>query len=225
MSGILYIVSTPIGNWDDITFRALRVLTESDIILCEEYKVASRLLKNYNIKKELIEINEHTEKTAVDEVIRLLKEGKVLSLISDCGTPIFSDPGSIILQNAISSGINIVPVPGPDSIIPSLVCSGFDVSSFFYAGWLSPKKEIRRSELKKLKEIKEVIVLMETPYRLKQLIEDCAEIFINDVEACLCINLTTPDEKFIRGKINNLKNYVQNLTEKVEFVLILNNKK
>lgn len=223
MSGTLYIVSTPIGNFDDITFRALRTLKESDIIVCEEFKVGAGFLRHFGIQKELFKINEHNETNDSSEIINFLIEGKNVSLISDCGTPVFSDPGFHLIQLAFELKIKVVPIPGVDSVIPSLVISGFDISCFFYAGWLSPKKEIRIIELQKIQKIKKIVVIMETPYRLKQLLNDCQDIFSADIEICLATNLTTSKEKFFRGTISSIIKEISIIQEKFEFVLILNN--
>src|SRR5690606_22201263 len=121
----LYIVSTPIGNYDDITLRALRILKESNFIICEEYKEASRLLSHYNIKKELFALNEHNESDIADELILKIKEGQSAALISDCGTPLFSDPGHLLVDLAIHNKIEVIPVPGANSLLTALVGSGF----------------------------------------------------------------------------------------------------
>ncbi|HEY7751412.1 MAG TPA: SAM-dependent methyltransferase, partial [Ignavibacteriaceae bacterium] len=172
MNKKLFLVSTPIGNYDDITLRALTVLRECDLIICEEYKEARRLLSHYKIDKELIALNEHNEKEIVDEILLKILNGKSAALISDCGTPLFSDPGHLLVEVCISQKIDIVPVPGANSLLPALIGSGFDFEKFYYYGWLSPKKDIRRKELIDLKKRKGVIVLMDTPYRLKRLLED-----------------------------------------------------
>ncbi|MCX7610920.1 MAG: SAM-dependent methyltransferase, partial [Ignavibacterium sp.] len=169
---ILYIVSTPIGNYDDLTIRALNVLKDSDFIICEEYKEAIRLLNHFNIKKELFSVNEHNEKEASEELISKIKQSKSVALISDCGTPIFSDPGAYLVNLAIQNDIKVVPVPGASSILAALVGSGLNLDKFHYYGWLSPKKEIRRKQLQELKVRKYTTVIMDTPYRLKTLLED-----------------------------------------------------
>ncbi|MBK6537236.1 MAG: hypothetical protein IPG09_05475 [Ignavibacteria bacterium] len=144
MEGVLNIVSTPIGDYSDITLRALRILNESDYVICEEYKEASKLLRFFEIKKELKSLNEHNDTDSSDEIFLDLLNGKNLSIISDCGTPVFSDPGSIILQKCIDANIKIEFIGGANSVIASIVLSGFDISRFYYAGFLSPKSEIRK---------------------------------------------------------------------------------
>ncbi|MDO8550580.1 MAG: 16S rRNA (cytidine(1402)-2'-O)-methyltransferase, partial [Ignavibacteria bacterium] len=185
MKGVLYLVSTPIGNYEDITLRALRILKEVDFIICEEFKEARRLLSHYQIEKELFTLNEHNESEAANGILLKILDGKSAALISDAGTPLFSDPGHLLVQLCISQNINIVPVPGANSLLPALICSGFDFEKFYYYGWLSPKKEIRRKELLRLKGIKEVIVLLDTPYRLKSLLADVVKILGKNIKTVL----------------------------------------
>lgn len=225
MNGNLYIVSTPIGNYQDITIRAVNILKDSDEIICEELKPARRFLSEINIQKDLRQINEHNEKEETPEIINLLKSGKNLALISDCGTPLFSDPGLYLVQNAINAGIKIIPVPGANSLLPALVSSGFNLKNFYYYGWLSAKKDERKAELKKLKNIKELIVVMETPYRLQRIIDDFLSEFGNDMQICLAYKLTMPEENIFRGTISDIKKVINKMELKGEFVLIADNRK
>lgn len=224
MKAKLFIVSTPIGNYDDITLRAINILKDVDFIICEEFKDANRLLSHYQIKKELHSLNEHNEKEASQELFQKIIEGKSAALISDCGTPLFSDPGHLLVQMCIDAKINIVVVPGASSIMPALVGSGFQLEKFYYAGWLSPKKDIRRKELMQLKGIKELIVLMETPYRLTQLLTDVSKIFGAKIKICVAFDLTLPNEKFYRGSAIEILKTVSEKKLKGEFVLIVNNR-
>ncbi|MGK9476871.1 16S rRNA (cytidine(1402)-2'-O)-methyltransferase [Melioribacter sp. OK-6-Me] len=225
MNPKLYIVSTPIGNYEDITLRALKVLRTCDFIICEEFKEANRLLSKYDIKKELYSLNEHNEEENSYSLLKKIRQCQSAALISDCGTPLFSDPGTLLVQLAIKNGIEVVPVPGSSSIMAALVGSGFDFSKFYYAGWISPKKDLRRRDLMKLKEIKEVIVLMETPYRLIKILEDVKRNFGNSIPSVLAYNLTQKDEEFIRGSIDEVLNAAKLRNLKGEFVLIIDNRK
>ncbi|NOX18887.1 MAG: 16S rRNA (cytidine(1402)-2'-O)-methyltransferase [Chlorobi bacterium] len=224
MAGKLFLVSVPIGNKKDITLRALERLSNSHFIICEELKPARRLLAGYKITKELIPLNEHNEEETVPEIISLLKEGKNLSLISDAGTPLFSDPGKYLVKQCIDSKIDVSPLPGANSILPALITSGFDVNSFFYYGWLSPKKDLRRKELLKLKRIKETIVIMETPYRLKTILSDIKKTFGENFNISLAYKLTMPEELILRGAVKTVLAEVEKRNLKGEFVLIVNNK-
>lgn len=219
----LYIVSTPIGNYEDITLRALRILKECDFIICEELKEARRLLSNYKIEKELFPLNEHNESESANELIQKLLGGKTAALISDCGTPLFSDPGHLLVDLALQNKIDVIPVPGANSLLTALVGSGLDFEKFYYYGWLSPKKDIRRKQLLDLRKRKETIVLMDTPYRLKTLLEDIVKLLGANIPCVLAFELTKENEKFYRGNAGNILNAVERENLKGEFVLILNN--
>jgi len=225
MNRKLFLVSTPIGNYDDITLRALDILKSVDFIICEEYKAARRMLAHYKINKELIALNEHNENDGVDEIVTEILNGKTTALISDCGTPLFSDPGHLLVDLCIAQGIEVVPVPGANSLLPALIGSGYDFEKFYYYGWLSPKKNIRRKQLLDLKRIKEVIVLLDTPYRLIRLLSDVVNIFGNTTPVVLAFELTMKDEKYYRGSAQKVLNIAEKNKLKGEFILIINNRK
>jgi 16S rRNA (cytidine1402-2'-O)-methyltransferase len=223
MRSKLYIVSTPIGNYEDITFRALKILKECDFIICEELKEARRLLSRFGIKKELFSINEHNENENVNDLIRKMLEENTAALISDCGTPLFSDPGHLLVDLAIQNKIDIVPVPGVSSLLTALVGSGLDFEKFFYYGWLSPKKDIRRKQLLDLRKRKETIVLMDTPYRLKTLLEEIVQHLGSNIPCVLAFELTKERERFYRGNAGNILSHTEKENLKGEFVLIIKN--
>lgn len=224
MPGKLYIVSTPIGSYEDITLRAIRILKEVDFIICEEFKEARRLLSHYNIKKDLLSINEHNENENADEIILKLVDGKSAALISDCGTPLFSDPGHLLVQLAVQNRIQVIPVPGTSSLLAALVGSGINFEKFYYYGWLSPKKDIRKKQLLELKKRKEVIVLLDTPYRLKTLLEDICKILGRNTPIVLAYELTKPKENFYRGSCEEILRTAIKENLKGEFVIIVNNR-
>ena len=224
MPGKLFIVSTPIGNYEDITLRAIRILKDADFIIYEEFKEARRLLSHFNISKEMFSINEHNENENADEIILKLAEGKSAALISDCGTPLFSDPGHLLVQLAIQNRIEVIPIPGTSSLLAALVGSGINFDKFYFYGWLSPKKDIRKTQLLDLKRRKEVIVLMDTPYRLRTLLEDVAKLWSKNVHIVLAYELTKPREKFYRGTCDEVLRSAVKDNLKGEFVLIINNK-
>ena len=224
MSGKLYLTATPIGNYDDITIRALNTLKEVDFIVCEEYKEARRFISHYAIDKELISLNEHNESETVPEIIKKLKEGNSTALISDCGTPLFSDPGHVLVDACVKSGIKIIPLPGASSILPALISSNFDIEKFYYYGWLSPKKDVRRKELLNLKRIKETIVLLDTPYRLKAVLSDISKILGSKVNLVVAFQLTMKTEEFLRGEVSKVLEQVEKRNLKGEYVIIINNK-
>jgi len=223
MKAKLYIVATPIGNYEDITLRALRILKGCDFIICEEFKEARRFLSHFKIEKELFSLNEHNENEVADELLLKLAEGKTAALISDCGTPLFSDPGHLLVDIAIQNKIDVVPVPGASSLLTALVGSGLDFEKFYFYGWLSPKKDIRRKQLLDLKRRKETIVLMDTPYRLKSLLEDIVKLLGANIPCVLAFELTKEKEKFYRGNAQNIFNHVIKENLKGEFVLIIDN--
>ena len=224
MNGKLYLVSTPIGNYDDITLRAIKVLQVVDFIICEEFKEARRLLSHLNINKEMVSLNEHNESEVVNDLILKFVNGKNAALISDCGTPLFSDPGHLLVEVCISQKIDVIPVPGANSLLPALTGSGFDIEKFYYYGLLSPKKDIRRKQLLDLKRRKEVIVLLDTPYRLKTLLFDIVKILGKKTRIVLAFQLTMKNEKFFRGTAEEILKIVERDKMKGEFVLIVNNK-
>lgn len=225
MNAKLFIVSTPIGNYDDISFRALTTLKEVDFIICEEFKEARRLLSHFQKKKELYSLNEHNEEEASGELFQKILEGKSAALITDCGTPLFSDPGTKLVQMCINARIDVVPIPGASSLLAALVGSGFNIDRFYYAGWLSPKNDLRKKELLRLKSIKELIVLMETPYRLKAILTDLSKIFGVSTQIVVAFDLTLPTEKFFRGTASEILKIVTEKNLKGEFVLLINNLK
>ncbi|RCK77658.1 MAG: rRNA small subunit methyltransferase I [Ignavibacteriae bacterium] len=222
MPGKLFLVATPIGNYKDITLRAVEVLEGVDIIVVEEFKEGSKLLKKYSIQKELHNLNEHNESEKTDELIDILLKGKDIALMSDSGTPVFSDPGRILVKKAIDRKIKIIPIPGASSLMPALIVSGFKIDRFLFYGWLSPKSEKRRAELKFLKNEKNTIVLMDTPYRLNRLLQDILSI-IGKRRICLAYNLTMEDEEIFYGNAEELLKIVSERKLKGEFVLILEN--
>lgn len=225
MNSKLYIVSTPIGNYEDITLRALNILKQVDFIICEEFKEAKRLLSHFKIEKELFSLNEHNQEESSRELLEKISGGKFAALISDCGTPLFSDPGHLLVKMCIQAKIDIVPIPGASSLLPALVGSGLNLDKFYYAGWLSPKSDIRRKELLRLKNIKELIVVMETPYRLKAILTDVAKVFGAYTPIVVAFDLTLPTEKFFRGTVSDILKVVESKNLKGEFVLLINNNK
>jgi 16S rRNA (cytidine1402-2'-O)-methyltransferase len=222
MAGILYIVSTPIGNYEDITLRALRILKEVDLVVCEEFKEGKKLLHHYEIQTELESLNEHNEVQMTPCLLEHLRRGKKIALISDAGTPVFSDPGLSLVQKALEANIPVHPIPGPSSLMAALVVCGFDLSKFLYYGWLSPKKEIRRKELSALRKEKRPIVLLDTPYRLIPVLEDITVIFGPDREIAVALDLTLPSEEIRRGPVGEVRDYYKEKKTTGEFVIIIN---
>jgi len=222
MPGTLYLVATPIGNLEDMTLRAVRVLKESDVVVCEERKEGGRLLRHFGIEEKVVEsLNEHNEAAASDIILQKLKEGKSVSLVSDAGTPVFADPGLVLVQKAIQSNIRIVPLPGASSVLPALIVSGFPIERFLYQGFLSPKRNRRITELQQLKKDPRTIVLLDTPYRLTQLVRDIAEVIGTSRRVCVAFDLTLPTEEIFRGTAPELLKEFLKKGKKGEFVVVL----
>ncbi|MEO8663989.1 MAG: 16S rRNA (cytidine(1402)-2'-O)-methyltransferase [Ignavibacteria bacterium] len=220
MTGTLNIITTPIGNYADITLRALRLLDESEYIVCEEYKEASRLLRFFEIKKELRSLNEHNEAEESEEIFLDLAQGKSIALISDCGTPVFSDPGNILLQKCIEANIKLEFIGGANSVIAAVVLSGFDISRFYYSGFLSPKTDIRKHELTKLKYTDKVLILMDAPYRLKAMLNDIDVVF-EERKVFVGFDLTMPEERQFRGSASEILTLIGENNLKGEFVIVI----
>jgi 16S rRNA (cytidine1402-2'-O)-methyltransferase len=221
MPGILYLVATPIGNFDDITLRALNVLRSADLVVCEERREGERLLRHFQIQKPVEMLNEHNEAAASFNILGFLQQGKSVALVSDCGTPVFSDPGQILVRKAIDQSVKIVPIPGASSLMPALTVSGFSIDQFLFYGWLSPKKERRRAQLRQLLNERRTIVLMDTPYRLVPLMRDLAETFGPGRRVCVAYNLTLADEQMFYGSADDLHKEIAARDLKGEFVIVI----
>lgn len=203
MSGILYLVATPIGNLEDITFRAIRILKEVDLIAAEDTRQTLKLLNYYNISKPLISYHRHNEEIKVEGLIKELKEGKCIALVSDAGTPVISDPGEIIVKKAIKEGIQIVPIPGACALISAIISSGLDTKEFSFYGFLSMNKKIRKDKLQQIKRENKTIILYEAPHKLKTTLKDLKEV-IENRQVIIAREITKIHEEFIRGSIKEI---------------------
>jgi 16S rRNA (cytidine1402-2'-O)-methyltransferase len=219
-SGQLYIVATPIGNLLDITLRAIEVLQSADGVICEEYRWGSTLLKKLGIKpKQLIPFNEHNEDSQSAQILQRLSSGESFALISDCGTPTFADPGHILIDLAVISGIKVTPIPGPSSLTSALSILDFKMETFYFRGFLPRNVDERRKELTKLRNMNEPIIIMDTPYRLKPLLEDVVKVFGKHRRITLACDLTLPTEKIFRGNAQDVLNSLHR--NKAEFILFI----
>ena len=199
----LYLVSTPIGNLGDLTIRALEILKNSDLILCEDTRVSIKLLNHYNIRTQLISFHKFNERKKTKNVINDLMAGKIISIISDAGTPAISDPGKILVKECISNDIPVIPIPGASSVITSLSISGFSDKFIFY-GFLEEKKNKLIKELEFFSKIDYSIVIFIPPKKLIKNLENIINFFSNR-EIVLCREMTKMHEEFIRCKVNDLK--------------------
>jgi len=223
--GTLFLVSTPIGHHQDITIRALRMLREADVVVYEERREGERLLARYDIRDKPIEVlNEHNEDESSSHVMEHLGKGRSVALVSDAGTPVVSDPGFVLVQRAIESGVQVVPVPGPSSIIPALTVSGFAIDRFVFCGFLSPKTDCRKRELHALRSETRTLVMLDTPYRLIRLLKDVGDILGGDRRVSVAFNLTLPDERIFRGTALDLATRAERDSLKGEFVLVVEGK-
>ena len=218
--GLLYIVSTPIGNLEDITLRALRVLKEVDLIAAEDTRHSLKLLTHYGISKPLISYWGEKEKVKAEETIRRLNAGQAVALISDAGTPGISDPGGVLIRRAIEEGIRVVPVPGPTAVIAALSVSGFPIDEFVYAGFLPPKQSQRQKALKELSLEKRTVVIYEAPHRIVEALTDMAEIF-EDRKAVLVKEITKMHEDVIRGNMHSILVRLKETKIAGEYVMVI----
>ena len=218
--GKLYIVATPIGNPQDITLRAIETLRSVDAVICEERKDGSRLLKQLEIiGKPLIELNEHNESDMIQQVLIELMNGRNMALVSDCGTPVFSDPGKQLLKLMSEMRIKVVPVPGASSLMAALSVCPFDMENFTFLGFLPPKTEQRAAVLQKHKFSDCPLILMDTPYRLVKLLDEVSRTFGRQQQIFLALDLTLPSEMTCLGTVQDVAAQVQG--RKAEFILIL----
>ncbi len=222
MSGKLYIVSTPIGNLKDITRRALETLEQVDFILCEDTRITSRLLKRYNIAKELVSFNAVSEIRKIPAALTRIQKGDNCALVSDAGTPAISDPGIRLISQVLKEEIEIIPIPGTTALIAALTISGLPTDSFVFEGFL-PQKKGRQKKIKELSEEKRTIVLYESTYRIKKLVDELVD-YIPDRFVVVCRELTKKFEETWRGYPNDLKQQIDKKTIKGEFVVVISPK-
>lgn len=219
-----FIVGLPIGNYRDITLRAIDILKEVDFIVCENEKEYKKVFTYLNIDiKKFVLCNEDSEKESIELVIDLLKKGEKGALISDCGVPVFEDPGFLLIDSIRKNGYRVTSVPGANSIITAISLSPFKIRKFYFASFLSQKKELREKELRDLIKRKECIILMESPYRLNNIIELFKKI-IPKRNIYIPFNLTMDDEKFFYGKPEYVeKEIIKNNIKKGEFLIVIEN--
>lgn len=217
--GRLYVVATPIGNPKDITLRAIEILQDVQAIICEEHRIGSTLLKKLGIQKEIIVLNEHNEAEKAPDVAHRILRGESMALISDCGTPVFADPGASLIAQLAEWDVPITPIPGPSSLMAALSVLDFRLERFHFAGFLPREKTERRNTLRGLRNMRVPIVVMDTPYRLMQVLDDVASVFGSNARITLCLDLTLPGEIILRGKIDEVRHKIKE--KKSEFVLII----
>lgn len=218
-NGILYIVATPIGNLEDITLRAIRVLKEADFIAAEDTRHTLKLLNHLDISKPLISYHRHNEDVKADVLIEKLQEGRNIALVSDAGTPGICDPGEEIIKKCIELEINIVPIPGACAMINSLICSGIDTKEFTFLGFLPLNKKLRKNKLAEIEKDNKTIIIYEAPHKLETTLKDLKQVLNKDRRIVLAREITKIHEEFIRGNIDELIEKIQDI--KGEIVLVI----
>lgn len=217
-SGILYLVSTPIGNLEDITIRAIKILNEVDVIAAEDTRHTLKLLNHLKINKPLISYYKHNEKIKSDVLIEKLEKGENIAIVSDAGTPGISDPGEEIVKKAIEKNIKIIPIPGACAAISALVTSGIDTKEFVFIGFLSTRKNEKIKKLEEIKHLKQTLIFYEAPHKLIKTLEDI-KLVLGNREITLAKEITKIHEEYKRGYISDIISETQE--PKGEYVIIV----
>jgi len=203
MAGTLYLIATPIGNLEDITHRAVRLLGEVDVIACEDTRHTKKLLNHYGINTRTISYHEHNERERSKELIERLKSGADVAVVSDAGTPGISDPGFRLARLAIDSDVKVVPVPGASALISALIASGLPTDEFFFGGFLPARSGARRARLAELRSLSATLIFYEGPHRIAATLKDAQEI-LGERQAVVARELTKMHEEIARGSLNEL---------------------
>lgn len=220
MAGILYLCATPIGNLEDMTFRAVRILGEVDFIAAEDTRHTRKLLTHFDLHTALISYHEHNKFERGPELIQLLLEGKNIAVVSDAGLPGIADPGSHLAELAIAEKITVTPLPGANAALSGLICSGLDTTRFLFVGFLPKTTKKRREVLADIVEDKATLLFYESPHRLKDTLKELVDTF-GDRKAVACRELTKKFEEFVRGTLVSLQEYFQQHQPRGEFTLII----
>ena len=220
MKGKLYLVATPIGNLEDITLRAIRILKEADIIVAEDTRQTLKLLNHFEIQKHLISYHRHSDEQKQNEIIEEINSGKNIALVSDAGTPVISDPGEDIVKKALEENIEVIPIPGPCALITALIASGIDAKEFSFFGFLPMNKKLRNKKLEEIKKAKNTIILYEAPHKLISTLKDLSSV-TEERKLVLARELTKIHEEFISGTAGELLEKI--LEPKGEYVIIIEN--
>ena len=221
--GNLYIIATPIGNLEDITLRAIRILKEVDLIAAEDTRHTLKLLNHLEISKPLISYHRHNEEIRTEELIKELKTGKNIGLVSDAGTPGICDPGEEIIIKCIEESIKVVPIPGACAMINALITSGISTKEFIFLGFLPLNKKSRKEKLEEIKNANKTIILYEAPHKLKNTLNDLSDI-LQSREVVLARELTKIHEEYIRGTVKELMEKTDNLKGEMILIIEKNNK-
>ncbi|HVB32929.1 MAG TPA: 16S rRNA (cytidine(1402)-2'-O)-methyltransferase [Patescibacteria group bacterium] len=218
--GKLYLVATPIGNLEDITLRALRVLREADWIACEDTRQTRKLLTRHSIDRPLVSYHEHNECDRATELMGRLEQGSTVALVTDAGTPLVSDPGRDLVRLCLERQIPVIPIPGPSAFVAALAASGLDTGEFLFVGFLPPRAGERRRRLRQLASERRTIVIYEAPHRLVQTLADALEI-CGDRQAVVAREITKIHEEFSRGRLAELVRKFESATPRGEITLLI----
>jgi 16S rRNA (cytidine1402-2'-O)-methyltransferase len=218
--GCLYLVATPIGNLEDITLRALRILRESDQIACEDTRHSQKLLNHYEIAKPLVSYHEHNELTRAPELLIALEQGAKISLVSDAGMPLVSDPGYRLVTLCLRHKIPVVPIPGPSALLAALAASGLPNEEFLFVGFLPARSGERHRALERLRIEDRTIILYEAPHRVQECVADAIEV-LGDRPACLAREVTKLHEEFLRGKLSEIAASLEERPARGEITLLI----
>lgn len=222
MSGILYIVPTPIGNLEDITLRAIRILGEVSFIACEDTRQSIKLLNHFGIEKKLVSFHSHNQSSRVKQIISELKLGSNVALISDSGTPAISDPGYMLIKEAAEENISVVALPGACAAICALSASGLPTDGFVFLGFLKLKAGKAKKELLAASSLGHTIIFYESPHRILKTLSMCAEIFPAESKVVLGRELTKKFEEIIRGNLLEVSKSYQNVEPRGEYTVLIN---
>lgn len=218
--GILYIVPTPIGNLEDMTLRAIRILKEADLVLAEDTRTSGVLLKHYDVKNQLMSHHKFNEHTTTHNIVERLKAGQTIALISDAGTPGISDPGFFLVREAVAEGIEVQTLPGPTAFVPALVSSGLPDDRFCFEGFL-PQKKGRATRLESLKEETRTMIFYESPYRLLKTLRQFAEVFGEERQVSVSREISKLHEQHIRGTLAEVIAHFTEVEPRGEIVIVL----
>jgi 16S rRNA (cytidine1402-2'-O)-methyltransferase len=221
--GILYVVPTPVGNMEDITLRALRILKEADLILAEDTRTSGKLLKHYDIHNHLQSHHKFNEHGTSQAVVEKLKAGQTIALISDAGTPGISDPGFYLVREAVAAGVEVQCLPGATALIPALVSSGLPDDRFCFEGFL-PQKKGRQTRLESLREETRTMVFYESPYRVLKTLQQFAEVFGDDRKVSCCREISKVHEESVRGTLAEVIAHFKKTEPRGEFVIVVGGK-
>lgn len=220
-SGTLYLVPTPIGNLDDMTFRAVKILQEVDVIASEDTRNTQKLLNHFDIHTPQVSYHEHNEFERAEELVTRLLSGESVAQVSDAGTPCISDPGTHLVRQAIQAGVTIVPLPGANAALTALIASGLTAENFTFVGFLSRSKKDRQKELSQWRNHQETLIFYESPHRLKKTLIDMLDVFGPDRQMAICRELTKKYEEFVRGDIQYVYDWASENLVRGEFVLVV----